>query len=71
MKDTIKVVVEMPKAIHGLITKLATVEGSTANEWHVDMITRDISAYLDNAHDVFDVPRLIQSNGLQELVKVP
>lgn len=69
--ETVKVVVEMPKPIHSLITKLAAVEGSSADEWYVDMITHDIAAYLDNAHDVFDVERLVKSNGLQDLVKVP
>jgi hypothetical protein len=73
MKDvqTVKVVVNMPKPIHRLITKLAAVEGSKPDEWYVDAIIRDVNALLDSAHDTFDVKRVIESNGLQELIHVP
>jgi|GEM_PF-3144598 len=70
MKDTVKVVVEMPRPIHNLITKLAAVEGSKPDEWYVDMIVHDVEALLDSSHDTFDVPRVIQSNGLQELIHI-
>jgi len=66
--ESVKVVVSMPKPIHNFITKLAAVEGSKPDEWYVDAIVRDVEALLGSAHDVFDVPRLVKSNELQELV---
>ena len=68
MKDTVRVSVKMPKPIHDFITKLAAVEGSEPNEWYVEAIVRDVAALVDCAHDVFDVPRLIKSNGLRDLI---
>jgi hypothetical protein len=66
--ETVKVVVPIPKGIHNFITKLAAAEGSKAEEWYADGIVRDVGALLGNAHDVFDVPRLIRFHGLQKLV---
>ncbi|MGA2625545.1 MAG: hypothetical protein ABSF63_00600 [Candidatus Bathyarchaeia archaeon] len=60
----------MPKPIHSFITKLAAVESSKPDEWYVDAIVGEVRALLSDAHDVFDVPRLVKSNGLQELIKV-
>ena len=56
------------KPIHNLTTKLAAVEGSKPDEWYVEAIVRDIHALLGNANDVFDVKRLVKSNGLEAIV---
>ena len=65
---TVKVTLEIPKAIHSLMMKLAAVEGSDVSEWYTEALVRDVGAMLGNAHDVFDVPRLVKFNGLQTLV---
>jgi len=63
--ETVTVTVELPKPIHDLVTKLAAVEGSTADEWYGEWIKREVEALLGDAHDVFDVERLVESNGLR------
>lgn len=69
MKDeTVKVTIELPRGIHQLMRKLAAVEGSKVDEWYVQALVRDVGAMLANAHDVFDVPLLVRSNGLKDLV---
>ena len=60
----------MPKPIHSLITKLAAVEGSKPDEWYVNAIVRDVEALLGDAHYIFDVHRLIKSNGLHGIITV-
>jgi hypothetical protein len=58
----------MPKPVHDFITKLAAVEGSKPDEWYANAIVRDIQALLSDAHDVFDVSRLVKPNGLEGIV---
>ena len=60
----------LPKPIHNLVTKLAAVEGSKPDEWYMNAIVGYVEALLGDAHDVFDIHRLIQSNGLRELISV-
>jgi hypothetical protein len=66
--ETVKVVVSMPRPIHSFITKLAAVEGSKADEWYVAAIVRDVGALLSDSHDIFDVERLVKSNGLEPII---
>ena len=67
-QETVKVVLQVPKGIHGLVTKLAAVEGSKPDEWYVDAIKKDVEVMLGDAHEVFDVQRLVRTNGLQGIV---
>jgi hypothetical protein len=70
--EMVKVVVSMPKPLADFITKLAACEGSTPSEWYAHALAIDVNAILGDAHDVFDVPRLVKSNGLQPIIgKVP
>jgi hypothetical protein len=66
--ETVKVSVQVPKPIHNLVTKLAAVEGSKPDEWYTQAIVRELEGLLGDAHDVFDVDRVIKSNRLQKLV---
>jgi hypothetical protein len=69
--DLVKVSVSLPKAVNDLVTKLAAVEGSTPSEWYWQAVQGYLEGLLGNAHDVFDVPRLVKFNGLQGLVGNP
>ena len=65
MTEEITVKIKLPRPIHALVNKLAAVEGSTADEWYSEWIKREVEALLGDAHDVFDVERLVESNGLR------
>ena len=66
--ETVKVTIELPKAIHSLIVKLAAVEGSKPDEWYTEALIRDVGAMLGNAGDVFDVERIVRYHGLKEVL---
>ena len=70
MTEEIIVKIKLPRRIHGLVNKLAAVEGSEATEWYADWIRREVEALLGDAHDVFDVDRLIESNDLKGIISV-
>jgi hypothetical protein len=68
--DLVKVTIPIPKAVNDLVTKLAAVEGTEPSEWYWDAIRGYVESLLGDAHDVFDVQRVIANNGLKDLVNV-
>ena len=68
--EEVTVKIKLPKPVHDIVTKLAAVEGSSVDEWYAEWIQRDLAGYLDNAHDVFDVQRLIDSNRLRGIIRL-
>jgi len=68
--DLVTVKFSIPKAFNDFVTKLADIEGTKLNSWYLEAAFSYVDGLLGNAHDVFNVQRLIVHNGLKGFVKV-
>lgn len=74
-EDTVTVEIQVPKALHAFVEKLAALEGSKPSDFYELWILRDFEANADAAIDGeafdLDMEQVIKNNGLVSILKDP